>query len=88
MIIGAQPVPEEVTITVGERVAFMNHDATAYPVVGDGAPSSPDCPEINVIGILAPGAVRTTEPFMAAKTCGYHVPLGEAALLAGRIIIR
>jgi plastocyanin len=88
MIIGAEAVPEEVTIAVGERVSFMNHDATAYTVAGDRAPSSSDCPELNVVGMLAPGAVRTTEPFMAAKTCGFHVSRGDAALLAGRIVVR
>ena len=88
MILEARPVPEELTIAVGERVSFMNHDTTSYTIAGGRGPSSPDCPEITVIGVLAPGHTRMTEPFTSAKTCAFHVPREQAALLSGRIIIR
>ena len=88
MILEARPVPEELTIAVGERVSFMNHDTTAYTIAGGREPSSPDCPEIGVVGTLDPGHTRTTQPFTSAKTCAFHVPRGQGALLTGRIIIR
>jgi hypothetical protein len=88
MIMEAHAVPEELTIAVGQRVAFMNHDTTSYAIAGGRDPSTPDCPEINVVGVLIPGNTRSTEPFTTAKTCAFHVPRGQSALLTGRIIIR
>jgi plastocyanin len=88
MIMEARPVPEEVTIKVGERVSFMNHDRTSYTVAGGREPARRDCPEIDVVGLLNPGDTRTSEPFTAAKTCDFHVGRDQTALLAGRIIIR
>ena len=63
IILEARPAPEESTIAVGERVSFMDHDTTSYTIAGGREPSSPDCPEITVIGVLAPGHTRMTEPF-------------------------
>jgi hypothetical protein len=88
MIMEGHAVPEELTIAVGERVAFMNHDRTAYTIAGGREPSGPDCPEVNVVGVLASGDIRATEAFMAAKTCEFHVTRDQAPLLTGRIIIR
>jgi hypothetical protein len=88
MILDARPVPEELTVAVGERVSFMNHDTTSYTVAGGREPSSPDCPEITVVGMLEPGHTRPTEPFTSAKTCAFHVSRGQTVLLSGRIIIR
>jgi plastocyanin len=88
MIMDGQAVPEELTIAVGERVSFMNHDRTTYTVAGGREPSRPGCPEINVVGVLTSGDTRTTEPFMTAKTCEFHVPRDQSALTTGRIVIR
>jgi plastocyanin len=88
MIMEAHPVPEELTIAVGERVSFMNHDRTSYTVAGGREPARRDCPEIDVVGVLNPGDTRTSEPFTTAKTCDFHVGRDQSALLAGRIIIR
>jgi hypothetical protein len=88
MIMEGQAVPRELTIAVGERVSFMNHDPTPYTVAGGGEPSRPGCPEIDVVGVLVPGDTRTTEPFTSAKTCEFHVRLEQSALLTGRIIVR
>jgi plastocyanin len=88
MIMGSEALPQELTIAIGERVAFMNHDTVPHAVAGGPDPSRPDCPEINAVGVLAPGDTRSTEPFTTAKTCAFHVPRNQSALLAGRIIIR
>ncbi len=88
MIMEGHAVPEELTIPVGERVSFMNHDRSTYTIAGGREPSRPDCPEVNVVGVLASGDTRTTEPFTTAKTCEFHVTHDQSALLTGRIIIR
>lgn len=88
MIMGSEALPEELTIAVGERVAFMNHDTVPHAVAGGPNPSTPECPEINAVGVLAPGDTRTTDPFTTAKTCAFHVPRNQSAVLTGRIIVR
>jgi plastocyanin len=88
MIMEGHAVPEELAIAVGERVSFMNHDRSTYTIAGGREPSRPDCPEVNVVGVLTSGDTRTTEPFTTAKTCEFHVSQDQSALLTGRIIIR
>ena len=88
MLESAGPNPREITITVGERVSFMNHDVVSYTVAGGTGPAQPDCSEINAVGVLAPFDIRPTAPFLTAKTCDYHVPRGQAVLFGGRIVIR
>ncbi len=88
MIMEGRALPEELMIAVGERVTFMNHDRTTYTIAGGRQPSTPGCPEIDVVGVLASGATRDTEPFTAAKTCEFRVSQNQSALLTGQIIIR
>jgi hypothetical protein len=88
MIMEGHAVPEELTIAVGERVSFMNHDRTTYTIAGGREPSGPDCPEVNVVGVLTSGDTRNTEPFTTAKTCEFHVSHDQSGLVTGRIIIR
>lgn len=88
MIMEGRAVPEEITIPVGERVSFMNHDRTTYTIAGGRGPSTPDCPEINPVGVLTSGDTRNTEPFTTAKTCDFHVSRDQSAPMTGRIIIR
>ena len=66
----------------------MNHDRTTYSIAGGREPSRGDCREIDVVGVLSSGGTRDTEPFATAKICEFHVSQNQAALLAGRIIIR
>jgi plastocyanin len=80
--------PSEITIRVGETVAFMNHETTPVSVAGGSDPSHPDCPEINTVGVLGPFDLRPTAQFAVAKTCDYHVLRGQAVLFNGRIVIR
>jgi hypothetical protein len=88
MIMEGQAVPEELTIAVGERVSFMNHDRSNYTIAGGREPSRPDCPEVNVVGLLTSGDTRTSEPFTSARTCEFHVSRDQSTLGTGRIIIR
>jgi len=91
MLEATGPNPREITIGVGETVSFMNHEHVPYTVTGGPGPSGPSqsaCPEINAVGLLGPGDIRSTAPFSIAKTCDYHVPNGQAVLFSGRIIVR
>ena len=80
--------PRELAISVGETVSFMNHELVPYTIAGGTGPSQPGCPEINAVGVLPPGEIRSTAAFAIAKTCDYHVPSGGAALFSGRIVVR
>jgi hypothetical protein len=88
MIMEGRALPGELMIAVGERVTFMNHDRTTYTIAGGRQPSNTGCPEIDVVGVLASGATRDTEPFTAAKTCDFHVSQNQSTLLTGQIIVR
>jgi plastocyanin len=88
MLEGSGPNPREITIGVGETVSFMNHENVPYTVTGGAGPSQSACPEINNVGLLRPGEIRSTAPFSIAKICDYHVPSGQAVLFGGRIVVR
>jgi hypothetical protein len=88
MIMDGHAVPEELTIGVGERVTFMNHDRTPYRIAGGREPSRNDCPEIDVVGVLASGDTRATEAFTAARMCDFRFSRDESILGTGRITVR
>ena len=88
MLEATGPNPREITAGLGETVSFMNHESVPYTVAGGAGPAQTACSELNAIGVLRPGEVRSTEPFSAPKICDYHVPNGQAVLFTGRIIIR
>ena len=81
--------PLELTISVGQRVTFINNDVRSHDVVGGIDPANPECPEILQAGFLTPGQSRETGVFTTARTCNYHdhTALGVPAF-SGRIIIR
>ena len=81
--------PLEITITVGQRVTFVNNDSRAHDVVGGKDPSTPECPEIAQAGFLAPGQRGDTGPFTTARTCEYHDhTMLSVPAFQGRIVIR
>jgi plastocyanin len=88
MIMDTGPDPKDVTIAVGSTVSFMNHDTVAHAVAGGSDPARPDCPEIDAVGVLMPGDVRSTLPFTSARTCEYHDPRVGSSRFTGRIVIR
>ena len=88
MIMPSGVTPAEIIIPVGERVTFMNHDTVPHAVAGGSEPAKPDCPEIDAVGMLGPGELKSTAPFLAAKTCEYHNPRVQSAAFKGRIVIR
>ena len=88
MIAEGEVFPAELTIAVGQQVAFMNHDRTSYTIAGGRGASELDCPEINAVGVLAAGDSKTTAAFTTAKTCDFQASHGESALVTGRIVVR
>jgi plastocyanin len=88
-ITAAGMTPLDITITVGQRVTFVNNDVRAHDVVGGIDPSNPDCPEIAQAGFLTPGQRGDTGVFTTARTCEYHDhTMLSVPAFQGRIIIR
>jgi plastocyanin len=90
MVISAAGVltPSEITVTAGSRVLFINNHAQPHQIASDPHPDHTDCPEINQVGVLAPGQRRETGNLVTVRTCGLHDHLNpDNASLHGRIII-
>lgn len=81
--------PSLLTVAAGTRVTFTNTDNRAHDVSGGPDPATPECPEIDVAGFIAPGQSRQTGAFAAVGTCRYHdhAYLGVAAF-TGRIVVQ
>jgi len=79
----------EVRITAGTRVLFVNNDIRTHAISSDPVQLHTDCPEINEVGSLAPGQSRSTAPMPVARTCGFHDHLNEFdSTWKGRIIVQ
>jgi plastocyanin len=81
--------PSQITISPGTRVLFINNHSRSHQITSDPHPEHTDCPEINQVGLLAPGARRETGNFVTVRTCGLHDhdDPGNASL-KGQIVIR
>jgi plastocyanin len=81
--------PSEMTIAPGGRVLFINNHSRPHQIASDPHPDHTDCPEINQVGLLAPGQRRETGNFVTVRTCGLHDHDDpDNASLRGRIVIR
>ena len=81
--------PRNIQIAPGSRVTFINNDTRAHNMTSDPHPEHNECPEINQVGLLAPGQSRETGNFVQIRTCGFHDhDLPEVATLRGQIVIR
>jgi plastocyanin len=89
IITSAGFAPLQITISVGQRVTFVNNDTRTHDLVGGIDPQHPECPEIIVAGFLTPGQQRDTGVFTAARACDYHdhAAIGVPAF-QGKIIIQ
>lgn len=81
--------PEEITISVGQSVTFLNADTRPHDFAGGPDPSRPDCREIDVAGFIVPGQSRETGTFQTARTCEYH-DHGQLGVpqFQGRIVVK
>jgi plastocyanin len=81
--------PQNVQIAAGTRVLFVNMDTRSHNMASDPHPEHTDCPEINQVGLLAPGQSRETGNLNAVRTCRFHDhDLPNTASLSGSIAIR
>jgi plastocyanin len=80
--------PKQVTVEAGGSVTFVNNDRIPHDIAGGPDPQHPDCPEIDVVGFLAPGQERATAAFSQARTCEYHDHSFHSPIMNGMIVIR
>ena len=81
--------PQELTVTAGSRVLFVNNHSRPHQMASDPHPEHNDCPEFDQVGLLAPGQRRETGNLVTARTCGLHDHIDpDNASLKGRVIIR
>lgn len=81
--------PSELVISPGARVLVINNHNRSHQIASDPHPEHSDCPEMDQVGVLAPGQRRESGNFVAVRTCGLHDhddPNNPA--LRGRIVIR
>lgn len=80
--------PNNIEVTQGSRVLFVNSDSKAHNMVSDPHPEHTDCPPINSVGLLAPGRSVETGNLTVVRTCGYHDHDDTSAKWQGRITIK
>lgn len=81
--------PSAVTIARGGRVTVINTNNRVHEVSSDPHPNHTDCPEINLLGALAPGQTGTTGVLNTVRRCGFHDHLDpDNAGLRGAITIQ
>jgi plastocyanin len=80
--------PKAIQVTVGAQVTFVNNDVRNRALQSDPHPLHTDCPELNTLGFMPPGASAQTAVFLMPRTCGFHDHNEPAnAGLTGRIVI-
>lgn len=81
--------PRNIQIAQGSRVLIINNDTRAHNMTSDPHPEHTQCPELNQIGLLAPGQQRESGNLTTVRTCGFHDHDNPAvANLTGTITIR
>jgi plastocyanin len=80
--------PQDVTITQGGRVTFVNNDSRAHDMASDPHPSHEDCPPLDQVGFVSPGQSKTSGNLNTVRVCGYHDHnLPTSTGLQGRITV-
>jgi hypothetical protein len=81
--------PTEVQVTVGTRVVFVNAGSRLPEIYSGLDHVSFECLEVDVVGLVTPGASRQTRVFESPRTCAFHdaTNLGNQSF-QGRIIVR
>src|SRR5262245_711111 len=64
--------PSQTTVAAGSRVLFINNHSKSHEMFSDPHPEHTDCPEINQVGLLAPGQQHETGNLVTVRTCGVH----------------
>jgi plastocyanin len=81
--------PNQVSISVGQTVTFVNNDSKSHDIESDPHPQHTLCPAINQVDTISPGQSKQTGTLTTAMTCGYHDHSDpNNAALKGSITIR
>ena len=64
--------PQNITVTAGSRVSFVNNDSRTHEMNSDPHPVHSDCPELNAVSFLAVGQTKQTDVLNTRRTCGFH----------------
>ena len=64
-------VPQNVVVSVGGRVTFVNNDTVPHQPSSNPHPVHTDCPNMNQ-PVLNPGQSGVSTAFTAARVCGFH----------------
>jgi hypothetical protein len=59
-------------INSGDRVRFTNNDTRVRDIKSTPHGAHNDCPGLNAIGLLQPGASGMSEPLTGSRGCGFH----------------
>ena len=63
--------PREVHLKAWNQVTFVNNDTQPHNIVSDPVNEHTQCPAINNVGYLPPGATRQTLTLISGP-CGFH----------------
>lgn len=81
--------PQNVVVSPGSQVMFVNNDAREHQMYSDPHPEHTDCPEFDEVGSLTPGQSRQTGNLNTVRTCGFHDHINfENLSLRGTVTIR
>jgi hypothetical protein len=81
--------PQNVTITAGGRIMWVNSDTVQHQPSSDPHPLHTDCPGLGVASPLPPGQQAASAALTTRRTCGYHDHLNDTiANLRGTITIQ
>ena len=64
--------PNDITVTAGSRVTFINNDTRNHEMNSDPHPTHGDCPPIDDVGFITPGQSKLTGNLTTVRTCSYH----------------
>ncbi len=79
---------KSISIDVGGQVRFVNNDSVFHEIRSNPNPTHDDCPPINNVGTIAPGASGITGVFTVVRACGYHDHLKhDDARFQGTILV-
>jgi plastocyanin len=70
-ITSAGASPKEVHLKAWNQVVFVNNDTQPHNIVSDPVNEHTQCPAINNVGYLPPGATRQTLTLISGP-CGFH----------------
>jgi plastocyanin len=64
--------PKEINIHSGQAVRFVNNDNAPHEMLTTPHLMHTDCPSINDVGRLDPGASKNTSGLSVVRICGFH----------------